>query len=168
MFIWEIKKPSLPLLNILLGFSDQQLVMASMAALLDHSCARQHANFRVRRAKSGIRQSHYVLFYPHRIRKQICWLPETNVFQLASLKSIEDSKQPDTSEGTEYIWPCGKSTMRDLRMTHNLKITPHFKRKLKKKKRIFENRKESRYLLNQFKIQASYLSFWDFLHDVLM
>lgn len=47
------------------------------------------------------------------------------------------SKQPDTSEGTECIWTCGRLMMRDLMMTHNLKSTPHIKRKLKKKKEFF-------------------------------
>lgn len=62
------------------------------------------------------------------------------------------SKQLDTSEGSEYIWPCRRPMMRDFRMTHNLKSTLHIKRK-QAKKGILDNRNESRYLLNQFKIQ---------------
>lgn len=51
------KKPhSLPPLNVLLGLSDQQLVIASMTAFLDPSCACQHANYGVRREpKAGLK-----------------------------------------------------------------------------------------------------------------
>lgn len=64
-----------------------------MAALLELSCAWQHATFRVRRAKSWVKQFLYALFYPCRIKKQICWLSETNAFQLALFKDIEDLAQ---------------------------------------------------------------------------
>ena len=54
-------------------------------------------------------------------------------------------RQSDTSEGTEYVWPCGRPMMTDLRMTDNLNGT-HTKRELKKTKEFFENRRKGRYL----------------------
>lgn len=48
VFMWEIKTPNINL-NILLDLSNQQQVIASMAAFLDILCAWQHASYRIRR-----------------------------------------------------------------------------------------------------------------------
>lgn len=47
------------------------------------------------------------------------------------------SRTSDTSEGTECVWPCERPMMRDLRMSQNLKGTPHTKRELRKAKVFF-------------------------------
>lgn len=47
------------------------------------------------------------------------------------------ARTSDTSEGTECVWPCGRLMMRDVRMSHNLKGTPHTKRELRKAKGFF-------------------------------